>query len=256
MKKRKIAVCISGQIRTAVESAECFKSFFQDEDIDVFIHTWYDHSLDNQDEVISQLKNLYNPKKFQIDESPNTDRLNFEVMLKTIMLSNELKKKYEIENDIRYDVVVKYRFDILFQKDTKFPSYDINPRTLYYPQGNEGVIHTDFNNHGMTDVIFWGDSQTIDIACESYRLYKFILSPIKETFMLKSGYIIYDISDSLMSPGHIIFKYTMKHNIFPVIATKIDGSFLNFTLWRVNVRNLDWVNNFDEISHFYLNQYA
>jgi hypothetical protein len=34
MKSRKIAVCIGGQIRTALESIKSFNSFFKDEDID------------------------------------------------------------------------------------------------------------------------------------------------------------------------------------------------------------------------------
>jgi hypothetical protein len=255
MEKRKIAVCISGQIRTAIEAVSNFNLFFQDEDIDVFIHTWYDPSLEDHENVINQIKTLYKPKKFQIDISPNTNRLNFEVMLKTIMLSNELKRKYEVENDIRYDVVVKYRFDILFPQITKFTVNNIEPRTLYYPQGNNGVQHTDYNNHGMTDVIFWGDSQTMDIACDTYRYYKFVLLPIRNTFVEKTGHIVYDMSESLMSPGQIIFKYATKHNIFPMVLKKDDNNFMNFTLWRKEVKNLNWINDFDKIEHFYLNQY-
>ena len=174
MEKRKVAVCISGQIRTAIEAYDPFINFFKNEDIDVFIHTWFDPEINDHSDIIEKIKTLYQPKSFQIDYSPNYNRLDFGVMLKTFMLSNELKKNYEIENDFRYDVVVKYRFDILFQHHILFPTNSLQQRTLYYPIGNTGVLDYDFENHGMTDVIFWGDSQTMDIATDVYRYYEYI----------------------------------------------------------------------------------
>jgi hypothetical protein len=254
MKKRKIAVCISGLIRTAIEAAPMFKNFFKDEDIDVFIHTWYEPNVEDHTEIIEKIKELYEPKVFQIDVSPNTERLNFEVMLKTIMLSNELKKKYEIENNFRYDVVVKYRFDILFPQHIVFPPYEIQQRTLYYPFSNLGVIHTDYENHGMTDVIFWGDSQTMDIITDTYRHFKFNLQPVRDFFKLKKGFISKDLSDTLMSPGQMLYQYALKHNIFPMVPPKGPYDMVH-SLWRVNVREMNPFTDFDKIMDFYINQY-
>lgn len=255
MEKRKVAVCISGQIRTAIEAHSSFINFFKNEDIDVFIHTWYDPEIKDHSEVIEKIKTLYQPKLFQIDHSPNYNRLDFAVMLKTFMLSNELKKNYEIENDFRYDVVVKYRFDILFQHHIFFPTNSLQQRTLYYPIGNTGILDYDFENHGMTDVIFWGDSQTMDIATDVYRYYQYILKPRADAFKSKNDFNSYDCSDAMMSPGQLIYQYAVKHNINPTVQKTPDNNFMSHTLWRVNVRHLHPINDYNQINDFYVNQY-
>ena len=67
MEKRKVAVCISGQIRTAIEAYDPFINFFKNEDIDVFIHTWFDPEINDHSDIIEKIKTLYQPKSFQID---------------------------------------------------------------------------------------------------------------------------------------------------------------------------------------------
>jgi hypothetical protein len=255
MEKRKVAVCISGQIRTAIEAHSSFINFFKNEDIDVFIHTWYDPKIKDHSEIIEKIKTLYQPKSFQIDHSPNYNRLDFAVMLKSFMLSNELKKNYEIENDFRYDVVVKYRFDILFKHHIQFPTNSIQQRTLYYPFGNTGILNSDYDNHGMTDVIFWGDSQTMDIATDVYRYYVYMLKPRVDIISYKNDFISFDCSDAMMSPGQLIYQYAVKHNIFPVIQLAPDGNIMFHTLWRVEVSHLDPINDYHQINDFYMNQY-
>jgi hypothetical protein len=255
MEKRKLAVCISGQIRTAIEAYSSFIKFFKNENIDVFIHTWYDPNINDHSEVIEKIKTLYKPKTFQIDVSPNYERLNFSVMLKSFMLSNQLKKNYEIENDFRYDVVVKYRFDILSPPHIIFPPDMIQQRTLYYPFGNLGILESDYKNHGMTDVIFWGDSQTMDIATDVYRYHKFVLLPRRNAFISKNDFVAYDFSDSSMSPGQMIYQYAVKHNIFPMIQKTNDNNYIVYTLWRTNVKHLDPVNDYSKINDFYENQF-
>lgn len=255
MEKRKIAVCISGQIRTAIEAYSSFINFFKNEDIDVFVHTWYDPKINDHSEIIEKIKTIYKPKSFQIDISPDYNRLNFGVMLKSFMLSNELKKNYEIKNDFRYDVVVKYRFDILFKQYITFPTDSIQQRTLYYPFGNTGILNNDYNNHGMTDLIFWGDSQTMDIATDVFRYYEYNLKPRVEVVSYKNDFISYDCSDAMMSPGQLIYQYAIKHNIFPTVQKTSNNNSMVHTLWRSDVSHLDPINDYNKIDYFYVNQF-
>jgi hypothetical protein len=254
MKYRKTAVCISGQIRTALESIKSFNSFFEHEDIDVFIHTWYLPGVDDHTEIIEQINTLYKPKKFVIEKSKHHERLNFETMLKTIFLSNELRKDYEIENDVKYDVVVRYRFDLIFPKHVKFPKSECMPRTIYYPISDQGIINTDYQTHGMTDVFFYGDDVTMNIATNIYKVYKFSLIPLRELYS-KLVYFYYDISDSLLSPGQLIYKHCVTHNIQPVLKRSDNGSFLEHTLFRDDIKHLDCFENFNDIAHYYVNAF-
>ena len=254
MKSRKIAVCIGGQIRTALESIKSFNNFFKDEDIDVFIHTWYMPDVEDHTDIIEQIKTLYKPKKFLIQESKHHERLNFETMLKTICLSNELRKDYEVENDINYDIVVKYRFDLIFPEYIQFPKGECLPRTVYFPISDQGIINTDYQTHGMTDVFFYGDSATMNIATNVYKVYKFTLLPYRELYG-KCIYFYYDISDSLLSPGQLIYKHCVTHNIETVLKSSDNGRFLEHTLFRDSVKHLDCLKDFNEIAKVYVDAF-
>ena len=172
MKFGRIAVCISGLTRTGLLSIESFRRFFSSlGNYDIFYHTWEtEHDTDS----INRLNELY-PSVDHMIESPlsngKAEHGSFGSMLYSIMMANELKKKHEIENNFRYELVIRTRFDLVFYPGYTFPITGIMPRTIYCPGGNFGITTTDVERHGINDIIYWGDSQSMDISTNVYMYY-------------------------------------------------------------------------------------
>lgn len=241
MKSGKTAICISGQLRTGIPGHNVFRRFFSSlENYDIFYHTW---TL--APDVSLKLQSLYNPTKF-IEEDPSTTKNvgNFGNMLYSIMMSNELKKQYEIENNFRYDVVIKTRFDLIFHENARFPSTPIIPRTIYSSGGNTGINNTDYEHHGISDLIFWGDSQSMDIATNTFRYYKY--TALYNDIFLKEG-VKMDVSDYYLSPGTLIYQKTIEKNIAHI--RWVQG--VNEIPWREDVAHLDPTRDYDKIRYRY-----
>lgn len=147
----RIAVCISGQIRTGLATGPALKHFFGSmwPNIDFFIHTWTTESVSSWgprdpgedptvlhrfgQEKIDQIRNFYKPKSMQVDEfdlyqtqyeQRMTDRYGFCYssipMLQTLYESNKLKYDHEQRAGTPYKLVVKMRFDQVFEYQHRF----------------------------------------------------------------------------------------------------------------------------------------
>lgn len=259
MKSRKIAVCISGQIRTGVEAHGAFINFFRqcienNDQIDVFIHTWYEPHLEDNTELLNKIKELYKPVKFEVEVSEDHSRLNYPLMFKKVMKCNELKKKHEIENDFRYDIVVRYRFDLVFPPHVHFPALPMRSRTLHHPNLNHGLNNTDNQRFGICDLIYWGDSATMDIVCDTYRYFKFHYLPEYDIYFDKKEMI--DMANSLLSPGQLLYEVAIQHNIHTYECKTDSNDHIAFSPFRVEVKHLDPYHDYNKIYEFYLNQYA
>jgi hypothetical protein len=246
MKPGKVAICISGMIRTGVKAHKSFEKFFSGLDADVFFHTWEDGT-----DRIYKIVDLYRPKNFLIqhpfpkDPVTNFDGMgSFGNMLYSMMMANELKKKYEIENDFRYDLVIKTRFDIIFPEENKFPNYTVMPRTIYCPGGNNGFNHTDYEHHGINDILFWGDSESMDIATNVYMYYKHVTLVANK--QLIDG-VKFDPKDYYFSSGNLIYNRIIKQNIAVVKYMP----YINECPWREDVSHLDPFKDYDKIRDRY-----
>lgn len=261
MKYSKTAICISGEVRTAIEAYPTFKNFFEGMDVDVFIHTWtttvvktktMDEPIiiQEDEETINKIKELYQPKKILVDDQINVGEYeSFSKMFYSIMMANQLRLDYELENDCLYEWAVKYRFDVIFPKDVKFPKMMMERRTLYYLLGNQGIAKEECGAHGISDIIFWGDSQIMTILCDSYRYYKYnLMKTLKSS--LNDIYYSRDVNKSLYSPGQIIYRRAIEHNIRPC-ELRPNGLFLPHTLWRTDVKELDPLNDYEKIKDRY-----
>ena len=137
----KVALCISGQPRYLEEGyTHIDKNILQKYSPDVFVHTWWDNSMSNKkmelpttlsygrtyywkEDTIDIIKKFYDPVVLlyepQIIFNPFSD-VNYELarpsnvhsMFFSIQRSNQLKIKYEKENNFSYDIVIRCRFDI------------------------------------------------------------------------------------------------------------------------------------------------
>lgn len=250
MKLSKVAICFSGELRTfSVAMPFILNDFFENIHADIFLHTWTttgDHK--HTDLELEQLKELvnntnHNLVKLKVD-NPINHSGPFGSMLYSIQQANWMKRQHEIQEHFDYDLVIKSRYDMLVRPGTKFRTDDISERTLYYSLGNRGLVHTDVGKHGISDIIFWGDSPTMDIACDTYRYYNWHCFP--RYLELMNGNM-QDPSDSMLSPGTLIYQRTQKRN---VQVKQIDPQYSE-TLWRTKVKHLNPNSDFEEIRRAY-----
>ena len=143
----KIALCFSGQIRTGIYISENIKRYFGElyNNCDVFIHTWNVNSEIHMDfelshkfhpisiETIEEYKRLYQPKKIIVDDFYKYEDSSDPIFYSQL-ISNNLRKEYEVENGIKYDFVVKMRTDGVF-----------NPKAKFIDEINE-VLKLDYQN--------------------------------------------------------------------------------------------------------------
>lgn len=138
-KFKKVAVCLSGHMRTFLETAETLKYKFLDhiaEDYDFFIYTtkrkdWrYSRGDDRLPPLLSKrewefLHHVYNPKKIVVDgkdfDTPSAHSAdngrNRSAMLDRLKFANDLRKEYENETGQKYDHVIRMRPDQLVLLD-------------------------------------------------------------------------------------------------------------------------------------------
>jgi hypothetical protein len=144
----KIALCLSGQPRYLEDGYKnIHKNLLSKYDIDVFCHYWWDTSYvgkkfdfsphassrtgfwkENTQNIISELYHpilsYYEPQKqfdvshlsgaFFAQQSPHI----LYSMWYSIFYANLLKTQYEVENNFIYDIVIRCRFDIIFNTFT------------------------------------------------------------------------------------------------------------------------------------------
>jgi len=144
--KIKIAVCLSGQIRTWEFCKENIQNFLKNSgeyQIDFFIHTWDKNNygelvisdkkqqraelLYKNDKEFKNFIDYYNPKLFKIEDSEkfknklfkkwkdkNYEPINTMFLMYSFYKSIILKKLWERKNGFKYDYVIKLRPDIHF----------------------------------------------------------------------------------------------------------------------------------------------
>jgi hypothetical protein len=171
----KIALCLSGQIRSFDLVKESWKKFFLKKDIDIFCHTY--HKYDN-----SKYTNFYNyddPNDYgSFGESKLEDILdtfkpiyfsyepphfheNSKSMFYSIYQSNYLKRSYENTRAFKYDVVIRSRYDLLFHSDP------IIERNEYL-----NIIHRPGGTGGINDWYAYGSSEIMDIYSNIFEEYQ------------------------------------------------------------------------------------
>jgi hypothetical protein len=190
----RVALCISGQPRNVHRGIKILLYNIKI-DFDVFIHAWWDSESSKSlfiksnaaklndvvsepvgDGWLNQIYENYNVKKLLLETQKNfkvSDELerrktkyanafNIYSGLYSIYKCNQLKKEYELENNFKYDKVIRSRFDFGFDKILDFEKYDDN--IIYVPDDN-GYRH----NYGFNDQFAIGSSYNMDIYSDMYN---------------------------------------------------------------------------------------
>lgn len=174
----KTALCLSGQIRSHHLVKESIKKHVIDVyNCDVFCHFW--HKYDNEkfknfynsncgydygrydSKKIDDVINFYNPVSLKY--SFPFIKQNTKSALYSRFESNKLKTEYEKNNNMKYDLVIKCRFDMLFKSDLKIQEIEENTVYLLNRPGGCG---------GYADWVVYGNSQIMDSYMNVYEEYK------------------------------------------------------------------------------------
>jgi hypothetical protein len=173
----KIAVCFYGNVGVFYSNKKQYKMdgdidyrigyehwkkyVFDVNDVDVFIHSWSVKYTDG-------LVDLYKPKKYLIEEQKKfnakwTDsigemRKEFQCSRwYSVKESMRLKREYEKENNIEYDLVVSSRTDWAWLTEIDFSLFE--DTSLFYSPANDNFMP---HNPRLDDWIFFSNSKNMD----------------------------------------------------------------------------------------------
>ena len=165
----KIAILLPGHLRTF---SKCKQNFMDnvlngDHQFDIFVATYYNidcrgGNVLTMDEINELLKDL-NVKKLVItnddklkitDESQGDHSPQYRIIKRV----NNLKSQYEQENNFKYDLVVKTRFDLIVNNKIDYDKID------------KGVLTISNIGWGQPcDLLAIGTSENMDIYCNRFK---------------------------------------------------------------------------------------
>jgi hypothetical protein len=212
----KIAICLSGQPRFVEKGVDSFcKNILENNDVDVFIHNWYDKKDKNkkfdssqfyldskvgyQSEKTESILNSLSPKKIILEQPKNFEEFSHLADLPTAKQTklasmfysmyrcNQLKKEYEHENGFTYDLVIKTRIDIEYNQQIdilKLINKDIENHIFCAKKYQECRMNdsyptkSKFFYSSLSDTWFMGSSKNIDECCKIYLNFEKIYNDI------------------------------------------------------------------------------
>ena len=172
----KIALCLSGQARSVKQGYEFVKRNILDgNDVTVFCQVWQspeasdveiykpevvimEQSLSND---LSKYTNVPPPQPNWKVKDPARSTWN---QLYAIKMCNNLKTVYEEENNMKFDWVVRSRFD--FAINVRIPFETLNPNKLYIPNCRMSP-NRDFGN----DQFAFSSSENMDKYADVFMNY-------------------------------------------------------------------------------------
>ena len=237
---KKIAVCLSGQSRTWRVAKDNILNYFDFKDrgiqVDYFIHTWNVNQYRRKNDVVwinrrdesvpltekEDLIAAFNPVAIELERYKPQDYYTlWATLLYSFMKSVWLKRKHEIENDFRYDLVIRARTDINYPQEgicnlnfplNKFHIHPVQHLTGYSTMPIIPRFPREFNYPCFDVVFFYSNSPTMDIIADCYRWYSDI---IKNNGELQSKGKYIQESAYWYGPGTILYKYLITQGIHP-----------------------------------------
>ena len=236
---KNVAVCFSGQSRTwrtAKENILRYYNFGENVNVDFFIHTWninqyrnkHDTNwIDRPNEPVSpteleELSIAFNPKKIELQQYNENDYCTlWSALLYTFKKSIWLKRQYEIENDFRYDLVIKTRLDMNYPQTglcnlrfplSKFHLHTVQNMTGYSTMPILPKFPSEFNYNCFDDVLFYSNSPTMDIISDCHTWYEDVIkagAPNHGTGKFVKNTAFW------YGPGTILYKYLVEVGIHP-----------------------------------------
>lgn len=240
----RVAVLLSGQSRTWKIAAKNILNYFdikvnhftnQKVKVDFFIHTWDTNSYRDKtkerwegsdflldDTVADEIRNTFNPISMEYEKYKESDFINaWSPLFYSLMKCNHLKRKYEIENEFVYGLVIKSRFDLNFSMDTanrfgitsnKFQIPPTQPMVAYASSNYLPRFSREFNYVNFDDVFFYSDSPTMDIISNAYRWQHTV---VRKDWLKLNSYEIMENPEFNLGPGATLYRHLLNWQIHP-----------------------------------------
>jgi|688.fasta_scaffold524184_2 hypothetical protein len=244
MKPFKVAILLTGQSRTFKVGIQNILNYFnikvndftkQKVEVDYFVHTWDTNSYrdktkqrwEGDDYLLdpiteTEIQNAFNPVLMEYEKYNAADFNNvWSPLFYSLMKVVQLKRKYEIENDFVYDLVIKSRFDLNFSLDpfprfgfmtNKFYVHPTQPFSAYSSAEFLARFPKEFNTISFDDVFFYSDSPTMDIIGNAFRWQHKVVTADK--LKLNSNEIM-DETIFNLGPGTTLYRHLINWQIYP-----------------------------------------
>ena len=236
---KKIAVCISGQSRTWNYCKENITRFFnithmgiEQAEVDFFLHTWdtntykehifgtstysapWDESAD-----CNGIVEHFNPKMYEIESYNKFKAIRdnvytfpvtaWEPMYHSYKKSIHFKRTYELENEFEYDLVIKTRFDCIFNPNIPMLAFTPEPMKAYSSRQIHRMAN-EFGTPNFDEAVFFGDSKTMDLLSLTGDAH------IQNRILSISPKFIFDPEPEMYyGPGTLIYRHMTNMNICP-----------------------------------------
>ena len=216
----KIALCLSGQPRGLPMSFDYIKkNLIEPNNIqDIFLHAWHDEAdvgksynstQANQNGFVGSVKPktkeillwAYKPKKSIIEPQRSFDHLSNLIgaptakqsilasQLYSTFMANSLRQAYEQENNMFYDLVVRTRYDLLYNKPIDLLAYKDEVKSgkiVVMRKFQEDQERFNNADRSMTDIFAFGNSEKMNkfssVYPEMERLNPLVTDPFSENY--------------------------------------------------------------------------
>lgn len=170
----RVALLLSGAFRDGKETFDNLNSnLLSKYNVDIFIANNFDEtpevSVEKLDEIYKPTGISVNPyssdfqnvlkKSHYYNKHIETNPETIFRMWYSIKQANILKRLYEKQNNFRYDIVIKSRFDLDLIDDSFTLKKD--NKCIYIPIGWD-------HRNGVNDLFAYGDSESMDYYCSLY----------------------------------------------------------------------------------------
>ena len=160
----RVSLCLSGMPRNIDNSYQWLKDgildVLKDNSIpyDIFVSTWNNNVQKEGDSSVTTVGNsaddfikVFSPKKFEVEEWddnirtalrwPEFEQCKYEIIPRSSALGqwykvfkcNELRKQYELENNVKYDVIFRIRTEIQYNNKLDFKELEILEKHSHEP---------------------------------------------------------------------------------------------------------------------------
>lgn len=258
----RVAVCLSGQLRNWKIGRDSQKWFWGTAnhdivEVDYFAHTW-NYSMDRKGvsqpyeerEVTlaeyQEFKKFFDLKESKLDDL-RTDHFlgndHWSSLFYSLSQSLLMKRRYELDNNFEYDIVVKSRPDVCFNPRHWFKSpHKLYNNTLYTTHGGE--MEMEFNMFNFNDCVFLGNSYTMDLLPNLYFYRQFgINTKVNKTENIHP-----------LGPGTLMHNFFRDYGITPMFDLG-----WNETLLKEGCPeglNLFEEEDFDKMEHYFREWYT
>lgn len=187
----RIAVLLSGMPRYLDQSKAYSRNLFKGHEVDYFCHAWFDknkkaeekswHNIEIKTDLNTEEKilELYQPKKYLLEpqrqfELPRDYNFNtgwpqpFFIVYShfySLKTANLLRLMYEKENNIKYDIVIKSRYDIVIANKIEWEKYDLNKLYLH---NNCNCWYDLYDDVSFNDMFAFSKPENMNIYCDTF----------------------------------------------------------------------------------------